>query len=66
MFLLLAVPFANTLFLILVVSLIFLVIYLIVKSIEFPPPWKQYAMWFVAGLWILFLLWQALQISGLL
>jgi len=59
-------PYVAELVLILFVSLILLVIILIMGSSRVNLPYKQYAIWAVAAIWIIFLLWRALAITGLI
>lgn len=64
----LAVPGVAELVRIAVVVIILLIIIVIlnVPQIQIPAPFKQWAVWIVSGIIVVFLVWQALVIAGVL
>lgn len=66
--LLLAIPGASELVTIVIVVAILLVIIVIlnVPQIQVPAPFKQWAIWIVSAIIVIYLVWQALIIAGVL
>lgn len=65
---LLAIPGAADLIRIFVIVVILLVIIVIlnVPQIQIPAPFKQWAIWIVSAIIVVFLVWEALKIAGVL
>jgi hypothetical protein len=65
---LLAIPGAAEFVKIAVVAILLLFILWLIQQplVNLPGPFKQIAVWVVAGALILFLVWEALQIAGIL
>jgi len=65
---LLAVPGAAEFIKIIVVAVLLLVILYILNLpiVQLPAQFKQIAIWIVAGALIIFLVWEALQIAGII
>ena len=63
-----AIPGAAALFNIIVIVVILLVILAIINMpmVAIPAPFKQIATWIVAGTLVVYLLWQALTLTGIL
>lgn len=64
----LAIPGAQELLTIFVVVVILLVIIVIlnVPQINLPAPFKSWAIWIVSGIIVVYLVWTALHIAGIL
>lgn len=64
----LAIPGAQELLTIFIVVVILLVIIAIlnIPQIQVPDPFKRWAIWIVSGIIVVYLVWTALKIAGIL